>query len=252
MPFTLSEFFSNGLVGNYYLKNIENENTTTFIVIAAAIVMICAYLLGSINFAIIISGKKYHEDIRAHGSKNAGMTNMMRTYGRSAAAFTLLGDALKAITACLVGYALIGQLGAYIAGLFCILGHVFPLFYRFKGGKGVVTAFATVLMCDPFIFLILIFLFVMIVLLTRFISLGSILCMLLYPILLDRVTRFVSLLTTGEESTSPYIIFTVLIAAVIVIKHWENIKRLSKGKENKFSFKKSVKAPETETEEQNG
>ncbi len=249
---TLSDFFSNGFVGKYYLQNIENENATTFIIIAAAVVMICAYLLGSINFAIIISGKKYHEDIRSHGSKNAGMTNMMRTYGRTAAAFTLMGDALKAIAACLLGYALIGQLGAYIAGLFCVLGHVFPVFYRFKGGKGVVTAFATVLMCDPFIFLILILLFVLIVLFTRFISLGSILCMLLYPILLDRVTRFVSLLSTGEESTSPYIIFTVLIAAVIVIKHWENIKRLSKGKENKFSFKKSVKIPEEDTKEQNG
>lgn len=249
---TLSDFFSNGFVGKYYLQNIEDQNATTFIIIAAAVIMICAYLLGSINFAIIISGKKYHEDIRAHGSKNAGMTNMMRTYGRSAAAFTLVGDALKAIVACLLGYTLVGQLGAYIAGLFCVLGHVFPIFYRFKGGKGVVTAFATVLMCDPFIFLILIFLFVLIVLLTRFISLGSILCMLLYPILLDRVTRFVSLVTTGAESTSPYIIFTVLIAAVIVIKHWENIKRLSKGKENKFSFKKSVKVPEEETKEQNG
>lgn len=251
MPITISEFFSNGFVGKYYLANIEKQSSTVFIIIAAAIIMICAYLLGSINFAIIISGRKYHEDIRAHGSKNAGMTNMMRTYGRTAAAFTLLGDALKAITACLFGYALIGQLGAYIAGVFCILGHVFPIFYRFKGGKGVVTAFATILMCDPFIFLILFLLFVLIVLFTKFISLGSILCMLLYPILLDRITRFVSRFSTGEASTSPYIIFTVIIAAIIVVKHWGNIKRLSQGTENKFSFKKSVKISEEEIKECN-
>ena len=230
MPFTIDDFFSSGVVGKYYFDNVA------VMVLSAVAVMICAYILGSVNFAIIISGRKYHEDIRSHGSKNAGMTNMMRTYGRSAAAFTLLGDAAKAIVSCLVGYAVWGQFGAFLGGLFCILGHVFPIFYRFKGGKGVVTAFATVLMCDPFVFLILFALFVLIVLFTRYISLGSVMCMMIYPIIQHKI----SMALTGE---APYTIITIMIGAVIIIKHWGNIKRLTQGKESKFSFKKSVKAP---------
>ena len=233
--FTINDFFTIGLIRKFL------SDSTPAIVISALVLMVAAYLLGSINFAIIISGKKYHEDIRSHGSKNAGMTNMMRTYGRSAAAFTLIGDAAKAIVSCLIGYALLGLLGSFIGGFFCILGHVFPVFYRFKGGKGVVTAFATVLMCDPVVFLVLLVFFVLIVYFTKYISLGSIMCMLLYPILHD---RFYALL---GQAPSPLIPFTVMIALVIVIKHWQNIKRLLSGKESKFSFKKSVKAPEDTT-----
>ena len=243
MPIAFANFLSNGFIGDYFLNNQSDKNALIFMIIGAVIVGICAYLLGSINFAIIISGKKFKEDIRSHGSKNAGMTNMMRTYGKRAAGLTLAGDALKAVVACLIGYALIGQPGAYVAGLFCMLGHVFPIFYGFKGGKGVVTAFATVLMCDPHILPLLLLIFVIIVAFTKFISLGSIMCMLLYPLLLDRITRII----TGE--TSPYIIFTVLIAVIIFIKHWENVKRLLNGTENKFSFKKKAR-PATENAEE--
>jgi glycerol-3-phosphate acyltransferase PlsY len=211
-------------------------------VLSALAIMICAYLLGSINFAIIISGRKYHEDIRSHGSKNAGMTNMMRTYGRSAAAFTLIGDALKAVVSCFLGYAVWGLLGAFIGGFFCTFGHVFPVFYRFKGGKGVVTAFATILMCDPFVFPLLLVLFVLIVLCTKFIFLGSVMCMLIYPVLHYKF-----------YGPGMPVIFTMMIAFLIVFKHWANIKRLLQGKESKFSFKKSktpedVRAEASETE----
>ena len=236
MPFTIDDFFSSGIVGKFYFDNVP------VMVLSALAVMICAYLLGSVNFAIIISGKKYHEDIRSHGSKNAGMTNMMRTYGRSAAAFTLLGDAAKAIISCLIGYGVWGQLGAFIGGLFCILGHVLPVFYHFKGGKGVVTAFATVLMCDPFVFLILLGLFILIVLFTRYISLGSVMCMMLYPVLHYKVYHAMAM-------SSPYVLFTVFIGVIIIVKHWGNIKRLVQGKENKFSFKKSVKASDVQENE---
>lgn len=199
--------------------------------------VIIAYLLGSINFAIIISGKKYKDDIRSHGSKNAGMTNMMRTYGKKAAVLTLLGDALKAVVACFIGYLIMGQLGAYAAGLFCMIGHVFPIFYGFKGGKGVVTAAATVLMTDWLVFLILLLLFVVMVAIWRYISLASITCMILYPLILSFTTK----LFLG--AISPFILFTVLMAALIIGKHWTNIQRLREGKESKFSFKKSVKTP---------
>ena len=240
MPFALS-FLSEGFLGKHLFSLYERYSSTDliFVIIGIVLVIVAAYVLGSINFAIIISGRHYKEDIRTHGSKNAGMTNMMRTYGKKAAALTLLGDALKAIAAGFIGYIVIGPLGAHVAGLFCILGHVFPVFYGFKGGKGVVTAFATVLMCDPPVFLVLITIFVIIVLFTKYISLGSVMCMLLYPILLDTFTRF----ATGGATTSPYIPIAILVAIIIVAKHWTNIKRLLNGTESKFSFKKSVKAP---------
>ena len=248
--FTLHDFFTNGIVGKHFFANMEDTTAIVLMVVSAVVVMVSAYLLGSINFAIIISSKEYKQDIRNYGSKNAGMTNMMRTYGKKAAGLTLLGDALKAVVSCLIGYALIGQLGAYIAGLFCILGHVFPVYYRIKGGKGVVTAAVTVLMCDPIVFLILFTIFVLIVLGTKYISLGSVMCMLLYPIVLDSTTKLATKFGFGEQSTSPYIIFTVLMAVIIVAKHWTNIKRLMNGTESKFSFKKSVKSAE-KTEESN-
>ncbi|MBE6533771.1 MAG: glycerol-3-phosphate 1-O-acyltransferase PlsY [Ruminococcaceae bacterium] len=211
-------------------------------------VILCAYLLGSINFAIIISGKKYKDDIRSHGSKNAGMTNMMRTYGKSAAVFTLVGDALKAVVSCVIGYLVMGQLGAYAAGLFCMVGHVFPLYYGFKGGKGVVTAAATVLMTDPLVFLILIVLFIIMVAIWRYISLASITCIGLYPLVLSFTTK------NFAGKISPFILFTVLMAFLIIGKHWPNIQRLREGTESKFSFKKSVKTPsqkESQTENKN-
>ena len=239
----MKTFFLTGFVGKYltdHADQLSEPVKITWIVVSFVIVSVCAYLLGSMNFAIIISGKQYKQDIRSFGSKNAGMTNMMRTYGKKAAGLTLLGDALKAMVSCLIGYAFIGQYGAYIAGLFCILGHVFPLYYHFKGGKGVVTAAITILMCNPFVFLILFTIFVLLVLFTKYISLGSVMCMLLYPIVLDRVERS-RILNDNPPPASPYILFAVLMTILIVFKHWENIKRLLHGKENKFSFKKSVK-----------
>ncbi len=216
--------------------------STVLVCLAFIATILVAYFLGSINFAIIISGKKYKEDIRDHGSKNAGMTNMMRTYGKKAAVFTLVGDALKAVVACFIGYVVMGQLGAYAAGLFCMVGHVFPIFYGFKGGKGVVTAAATVLMTDWLVFLILLALFILMVAIWRYISLASITCMILYPLILSFTTKiFLGAMT-------PFIIFTVLMAALIIGKHWPNIQRLREGKESKFSFKKSVKAPVQEND----
>ncbi len=242
---TFNTFTGLGFLGNYAFNSVgPDSNPTLFIllmVLSALLIIVCSYLLGSINFAIIISSKQYHEDIRDHGSKNAGMTNMMRTYGKKAAGFTLLGDALKAVVSCLIGYALLGELGAYMAGLFCILGHVFPVFYKFKGGKGVVTAAVTILMCNPLVFLIVFTMFILIVLITRYISLGSVICILIYPLILDGITRFFSKMATGEEKTTIGVAFAIIMAVIIVLKHWTNIKRLVAGKESKFVLKKSVK-----------
>ena len=221
-------FFNEGIF--CYIVN----NELLYFIVCGIICTFVPYLLGSINFAVIISSKSYKDDVREHGSGNAGMTNMLRTYGKKAAALTLGGDALKAIVAALVGYFMMGLLGAYIAGFFCILGHIFPIFFKFKGGKGVVTAAASILMCNPVVFVILVALFVSIVAVSRFISLGSVMCALLYPVILNGF----DIVVLGHPNL--YMIFPVLIAILITVKHKDNIKRLLEGKENKLEFKKSV------------
>ncbi len=243
------EFIMLGLVGKYMY---QWGQTTRIVVYALAVLVVAAaaYLLGSLNFAIIISSKQYKQDIRNYGSNNAGMTNMMRTYGKKAAALTLIGDALKAVVSCVIGYVALGQIGAYIAGLFCIVGHIFPIYYKFKGGKGVVTAGITILMCNPIVFLIVITIFLILVICTRYISLGSVLSILLYPMILDRVDKLLPVwgqYEGTEGSIGGWI--ACIIAALIVFKHIPNIKRLLNGNESKFSFKKSVKtAKEAEKE----
>ncbi len=206
-----------------------------YLIVGSIICAILPYLLGSINFAIIISARQYRQDIRQHGSGNAGMTNMMRTYGKSAAALTLVGDALKAVAAALIGYACLGLWGANMAGLFCVIGHMFPIYYKFKGGKGVVTTAISMLMCNPFVFLILFTLFVIMVAIWKYISLASVMCALLYPVVLNGMETFIN----GKPPV--YIIFPIAIAVLVAVKHKDNIKRLMSGTENKFSFKKSVK-----------
>lgn len=199
--------------------------------------MIPSYLLGSLNFALILSRRFFGEDVRQKGSGNAGMTNMLRNYGKGAAALTLLGDALKAVVSSLIGYVVFGVTGAYIAGLFCILGHMFPIYYRFKGGKGVVTTAVMILMLNPVIFLILLAVFLLIVLGTRFISLGSVMCVMIWPLILQRM-----------EGAGAPVLMAMAIAALVVFMHRENIKRLLRGEENKVSSGKKKKPAEKEDE----
>ena len=217
--------------------------TAPFFIICAFACVIVPYLLGSVNFAVIISSRKYNDDIREHGSGNAGLTNMMRTYGRRAAAFTLVGDSLKAVVAALLGYYAFGLIGAYMAGFFCVLGHLYPIFFKFKGGKGVVTAGISILMCNPLVFLVLLVLFVAIVLIWRYISLASIMCMLLYPVVLNGVDK----LFAGGSGI--YIIFAILTTVLVVVKHKDNIKRLLNKTESRFEFKKSVKTADETIDE---
>ena len=202
--------------------------------IAAVVLLACAvfgYLLGSINFAVIISRLFYHDDVRAHGSGNAGATNMLRTYGRGAGIATFLLDGVKGAVAVLGSMLLMGEGGAYIAGLFCILGHIFPVFYKFKGGKGVVVSAVTILALDPVVFLCLLALFVLIVGMSKYISLGSIICAFFYPLLLNAFSQ-------GQGFLSATI--SVLIAAIVIVMHKSNIKRLMNRTESKVSFRKKV------------
>ncbi len=220
------------------LINAYGALSNLWFALCVLICIVVPYLLGSLNFGVILSGVIYKDDVRSRGSGNAGTTNMLRNYGKRAGALTLLGDMLKTAVACAVG-ALVGPLyyGLYIAGLFCILGHMFPVFFKFKGGKGIACLAMMVLMTDLKAFAFLIFAFVIIVLGTKYVSLGSVVCSMMYPVVLNRV---------NPDVPFGWLIAT-LIAVFVVFMHRENIKRLWAGNENKLSFKKK-KAEEAETE----
>ena len=200
----------------------------------AALIVIGAYFLGSINFAIYISKAAYHKDIREYGSKNAGMTNMMRTFGTKAAVVVLVGDIMKSVVSVALGMLLCGIDVAYVAGVFCIIGHCFPVYYSFKGGKGFATAAGMVLAADPLVFFFCLIIFVLVVWGTKFISAGSILSALFFPLILSMVHRvpFGISLTMALSS--------VFLAFFILFNHRANIARILSGTEKKFSFKKSV------------
>ena len=232
MSFT--EIMYKGFLG-HYLEETGTQSGLAFLMLSALgflVVVLASYLLGSCNFAIIISGKLFKEDIRTYGSGNAGMTNMLRTYGKKAAALTLFADALKAVVSILIGRLIWGIVGAYVAGVACMIGHVFPVFYKFKGGKGVVVAAVTIFMTNWKVGLILALFFLILVAGTKYISLGSVMCALIYPLLLPR------LLGNAPQIT---ILFAFALMLIIVLKHASNIKRLLNGTENKISFTKKDK-----------
>ena len=219
-----------------------------FVIISIA----ASYLFGSINSAIIISKVIYHDDIRRHGSGNAGTTNMLRTYGKSAALMTLVGDMLKtalAVFVCgiLFGFNYVGGVSTgegycYMAGLFAVLGHVFPVYYGFKGGKGVLSTATMALILCPIPFLILLAVFIGIVALSKYVSLGSVCGAILLPIILNGYfTLKFSLPPPGLASLS-----VIILAILIVWCHRENLKRISNRTERKLSFKKR---PEAKAEE---
>ena len=223
---TFQEFLIHGLLGHYAKHNLIG---TAYAVVTGVAILLCmlTYLVGSVNFSIIISKRYHNDDIRNYGSGNAGTTNMLRTYGRRAAVLTLVGDALKAIVSSLYGYALLGFTGAYIAGFFCILGHCFPVYYKFKGGKGIVTVAFMILMLDPIVFTILFFIFFALVFATKMVSFGSVICVMLFPILLHRI-----------EGPGIPVIFAMLITLLVVFMHRENIMRIFHGQESKVDFSK--------------
>lgn len=190
--------------------------------------MVAGYLLGSINSAIIVSKKKYGGDIRSFGSGNAGLTNMKRVYGWGAAGYTLLGDMAKQVLSVGIGLVLGNVPGGYIAGMFCIAGHILPCWHGFKGGKGVLTAATMILLLDPVVFAVLLVIWFAVLLLTRYVSLASIVAAFAYPAAM--YARY-----KGAEPFS--LIFAVVIGLFVIYMHRSNIKRLFNNQESKFSFK---------------
>lgn len=186
---------------------------------------LAGYLLGSLNSSLIV-GKLYGVDVREHGSGNAGTTNALRTMGKKAALLVLLGDILKGVLAYTAGYYIYGGgTGGMLGGTAAVLGHVWPVYFGFRGGKGVLTSFAVLLMFDWQLALGLLGVFAVIVLLTGYVSLGSVIAAVLFPAAAAVLGR-----SAGE------IVFSAVIAALIVIKHYSNIGRLLNGTESKFSF----------------
>lgn len=218
------------------LENFESQTRYPFWILPALALAlaVAAYFVGSVNFALVISKLFYHDDVRKYGSHNAGTTNMKRVFGAKAAVLTLLGDFLKGAVMVLIPKLLICQSAAYLAGFFCVLGHCFPVYFRFRGGKGVATAFAAVLVLEPLVGLILFAVFALVVLGSKYISLGSIMAALFFPLVLDRYIRLIyEIPPTMLISMS-----AMLMMLLIIFMHRTNIKRLWAGEENKFSFKK--------------
>ena len=216
-----------------------SETHSALVLLAGALLcIVIPYLLGSINPAVLISKLVYHEDIRNFGSGNAGSTNMLRTYGKKAAAATFLFDLGKAAAAFWLG-ALIWQYpGAAIAGFFVVFGHMFPIFAHFRGGKGVACLAMVALCSSPITFLFLLLIFLIIAIGTKFISLASIMSALFYPLILQAFA--------GDKPM--YVAMAVLSAGFVVFMHRENIKRLMAGKESKVSFSKKSKKKTDENE----
>lgn len=208
------------------------------------IIAVISYLLGSLNFGVILSNKFKKDDVRNHGSGNAGTTNMLRSYGKKYAFLTIIGDMLKVAVAIFIAFKIIEYTPVVLnefdssvinqnmfiksfAGFFCVLGHIFPCFFKFRGGKGVATAGGMVFAVDWRIALILLAVFIIIVAFTKYVSLGSIIMAMLYPI-------FIYLFHKSIVLTVIALVFTV----IVVVGHRENIKKLINHTENKISFSK--------------
>ena len=208
------------------------------------VMAIIAYLIGSINFSVIISKKMAGFDVREKGSGNAGSTNMLRSVGKKAAAITLICDVLKGVVAIIIAIILGNifndsnkELLLQIAGIAVVLGHTFPIFFGFKGGKGVATSLGILLMSNWQIGLICLVFALVLMVLTRMVSLGSCTAAILFPVLTLFINEHYTVLTEGK-SGNVYFVYSVIMAIIVLYNHRSNIKRILNGTENKISFKK--------------
>ena len=208
------------------------------------IMAIIAYLIGSINFSVILSKKMAGFDVREKGSGNAGSTNMLRSVGKKAAAITLICDILKGVVS--IGIAILlgnvienmnRELLLQIAGIAVVTGHTFPIFFGFKGGKGVATSLGVILMSNWQIGLICLVFALVLMVLTKMVSLGSCAAAVLFPVL----TLFINTnypVLSESKSGKVYLIYSILLAVIVLFNHRSNIKRILNGTENKVGSKK--------------
>lgn len=199
---------------------------------------LAAYFLGCSNGAVIISKYILRDDVRTHGSGNAGLTNFFRTFGGPLTLVVILIDVLKAVLAVWIGVAIFGVLGSnlewlpvlakYWAGLFCLLGHMFPCMFGFKGGKGILSGGTIAIMIDWRLALLVWGGFLLLTVLTRYVSLGSVYAAAFFPV--------GTWLFVGHDPV--IMVLSVLLGGLILWKHRGNIQRLLKGEESKLSFHK--------------
>lgn len=217
------------------------------LILAILISAVLSYLLGSFNSSILVVRLLKHQDIREFGSHNAGLTNTLRCFGKGCAALTLVGDLAKGIVAVLLSKGICELLGTgltaqndvhfigYIAGIFAILGHVFPIYYHFKGGKGVLVGVSVFLGIDWKVFLCLIVIFAVVLAISKYVSLGSIIAAACCPV----VTFLFQFWQRGDLPIWYLWLNTglaALMGAWVIYMHRTNIQRLKAGNENKFSF----------------
>jgi len=194
--------------------------------LAAAVI---AYCLGSVSTGILVSRMMHGPDLRTVGSKNTGATNVQRTMGWGPGLLTFAGDSLKAVLACWIGQLITGShMGALFCGVFVVIGHNWPVFFKFKGGKGVASSCGVMLFCFPWPALISFAVGILIIMLTKYVSLGSMSLLTLYAIL---VSVFYS------QGDIRIILWAFLLAVLCLIRHHANIKRLLQGQENKLGKK---------------
>lgn len=187
--------------------------------------IIIAYLLGNLSFAFILGKVLMHKDVREYGSGNSGATNAIRAFGAKIGVMAFVGDLLKGVVSVLIGKSLCGATGAYLAGAFVIIGHNWPVFLKFKGGKGVAASIGVMLIISPKISLVCFVIGFCLAFFTRMVSLGSITGMALAPIVAVIFVRPFNL---------QLFIFCLFVSGLSIYRHKENIKRLMQGKENKL------------------
>ncbi len=213
-------------------------------------IMIVSYLLGSINFSIIFTKMFSKDDIRTMGSGNAGTTNVLRSVGKRAAILTFIFDIIKCVvsvilTKYVLAYmsaasnapAYIVNYGIYLSGFCCTIGHMYPIYFKFKGGKGVVTATTMMALADWRVFLAVIGLFIIVFSIWKMVSLGSVIGGIIYPIVTFVITFFVDYYGNGVVSLKYVLVVTAvtaMVSGIVIYKHRGNIQRLINGTEKKL------------------
>lgn len=209
------------------------------------LIAIIAYAIGSINFSVIFSRKFAGFDVREKGSGNAGSTNMLRSVGKKAAALTLVCDILKGIVAIVIALIMGNVIKDFngqsylvqIAAVAVVIGHTFPIFFEFRGGKGVATSLGVLLMSNWQMGLICLVFALVLMVLTKMVSVGSCGAAVLFPVLTLFINENYTVLTEGK-SGKVYFVYSVILAIIVLYNHRANIKRIMSGTENKLSFGK--------------
>ena len=223
---TLLRTFEQGIIDQNFKGQFFAERIPLFVTILVGIAIV-GYLIGGVNFAIIISKAK-GKDVRNYGSGNAGATNISRVFGMKTAILTYFCDAFKTAVAVLIGIALVGSLGGFIAGFFTILGHAYPAYFRFRGGKGMACLATLALFTSPVCFLVLLAIYLVLLFGFKMVSFASVMTAIIYPFMLSMINGY------GLQ-----IIAALACSILVVFLHRENLARIFAHEEPKIKIGKN-------------